>query len=60
MSKVKYRKQKPSMPYWWWLDSDGCWFCKNRNNCGRCKAAKTDIKEKRRKEKYRNRRIADE
>lgn len=51
MGKIKHRKQKPSMPYWWWLDVDGCWFCKNQNNCGNCKAAKKNIKEKRRRDK---------
>lgn len=31
------RKPRPSMPYWYWLGQDGCWFCKNRNNCNQCK-----------------------
>lgn len=30
------RKPKPSMPRWYWLDMDNCWFCENRNNCGSC------------------------
>ena len=25
------------MPYWYWMGTDGCWFCKNPNNCGRCR-----------------------
>ncbi|MDD5022008.1 MAG: hypothetical protein PHR82_07800 [Endomicrobiaceae bacterium] len=37
MSK-KRRKPKPSMPEWFWLGQDGCWFCKNNNNCNQCKA----------------------
>ena len=32
------------MPYWWWLGMDGCWFCKNRNNCNQCKAARASGK----------------
>lgn len=39
MGKPK-RKPRPSMPQWWWLGQDGCWFCKNRNNCNQCKAAR--------------------
>lgn len=34
------RKPRPSIPNWAWLDRDGCWFCKNRNNCNQCKANK--------------------
>lgn len=36
MSKA-IRKPRPAVPRWWWLDTDGCWFCKNRNNCNSCK-----------------------
>lgn len=32
------RKPRPSMPHWYWLGQDGCWFCKNRNNCNSCKS----------------------
>lgn len=39
MGKAK-RKPKPSMPRWFWLDTDGCWWCDNRNNCGSCKILK--------------------
>lgn len=39
MAKAQ-RKPRPSMPYWWWLGQDGCWFCKSRNNCNQCKAAR--------------------
>ena len=38
------RKPRPSMPRWWWLGQDGCWFCKNRNNCNQCKAARNSAK----------------
>lgn len=37
MGKAK-RKPRPSMPHWYWNGQDGCWFCKNRNNCSQCKA----------------------
>ncbi len=36
------RKPKPSMPGWWWMGQDGCWFCKHKNNCNQCKAARAD------------------
>lgn len=29
MGKAK-RKQRPQPPWWWNLDNDNCWFCKNR------------------------------
>ena len=32
--KKKFRKPKPSPPHWYWWDSDNCWDCNNRNNCG--------------------------
>lgn len=35
MGKAK-RKPRPSMPQWYWLGQDGCWFCENRNNCNQC------------------------
>ena len=44
MGKAK-RKPHPSMPDWWWWSQDGCWFCKSRNNCNQCKAARADAKE---------------
>lgn len=40
MSKPKKRKMRPQPPWWWTLDNDNCWFCKNRNNCGNCKLLK--------------------
>ena len=39
MGKAK-RKMRPQPPWWWLLDTDGCWFCNNRNNCGNCKLLK--------------------
>lgn len=47
-------KPHPSMPYWYWLGTDGCWFCKNKNNCNNCGIIKKDIKEKARHRKYKN------
>lgn len=44
MGKAK-RKPKPSMPYWYCLDTDGCWFClyaisqRKCNSCGTLKRA---------------------
>lgn len=32
--KQKFRKPKPSPPHWYWWDSDNCWYCNNRTNCG--------------------------
>jgi len=43
MSKAM-RKPRPSMPRWWWLGQDGCWFCNGRNNCNQCKAARSSAK----------------
>lgn len=43
MGKPK-RKPRPAMPHWWWLDSDECWFCRNRNNCNQCKVARQSYK----------------
>lgn len=39
MGKTK-RKPRPQPPKWFWLDTDGCWFCKNRNNCNGCRILK--------------------
>ena len=49
MGKVK-RKMRPKSHWWWTLDNDNCWFCKNRNNCGNCKL----LKQQRAKEKEKN------
>ena len=32
------------MPHWYWLGQDGCWFCKNPNNCNQCKANRDYLK----------------
>lgn len=39
MGKAK-RKPRPSQPKWFWYGMDGCWACKNRNNCNQCKLSK--------------------
>lgn len=43
MGKAK-RKPRPSMPHWYWLGQDGCWFCKNQNNCNQCKPNREHMK----------------
>lgn len=43
MGKAK-RKPKPSMPKWYWMDQDGCWYCKNKNNCNQCKFNRKYVK----------------
>ena len=47
---------RPQPPWWWTLDNDNCWFCKNRNNCGSCKSLKEQrtIERKKRGEIYEN------
>lgn len=40
-----FRKPRPSMPHWEWIDRDNCWFCKSRNNCNQCKANRRFAKE---------------
>jgi len=37
---MKKRKPIPSPPKWFYLETDNCWFCKNRNNCHNCKVLK--------------------
>ena len=34
------RKQRPQPPKWFYLETDNCYFCKNRNGCGKCKVLK--------------------
>ena len=48
MSRAKRRKMRPEPPKHFWLDVDGCWFCKKKNACGGCKVIKTYIAEKQR------------
>ena len=40
--KKSRRRHKPSpeVPYYVWLDLDGCWFCKHQNGCNNCKVLK--------------------
>jgi hypothetical protein len=45
MSKAK-RKAKPQPSWHFWLDVDGCWFCKKKNTYGSCKVIKKYIAEK--------------
>lgn len=40
-----FRKPRSSMPHWFWLGQDGCWFCKHRNNCNQCKTNRKFAKE---------------
>ena len=40
------RKVRPQPPKYFWYTVDGCWFCKNKNGCGNCKAAKEYIAER--------------
>ena len=65
MAKAK-RKPRPSMPHWYWLDSDGCWWCHNRQNCNSCKILKRvalpkkrDLQEQQRLEEEIDRRVDD-
>ena len=51
MSKIKYRKPRPSPPKWYWWDSDNCWDCPDRNGCNNCKKMKKLNKYERTKEK---------
>lgn len=44
--KAKKRKQRPQPPKYFNLDTDNCWFCKNRNHCGGCKLLKKYSKSK--------------
>ena len=44
--KAKKRKQQPQPPKYFNYDTDNCYFCKNRNNCGGCKILKKYSKSK--------------
>ena len=37
---MKRRKPKPQPPKYFNYDTDNCYFCKNKNNCGGCKVLK--------------------
>lgn len=42
-------RKPPTMPKWWWVSNDGCWWCKyniNQKGCSNC----TTLKRCRRKE----------
>ena len=43
-------RMRPQPPFWWTLDNDNCWFCKNRNNCGRCRILKRQRAKERKKQ----------
>ena len=47
--KNKKRKQRPQPSRDFWLDTDCCWFCKNRNGCGGCKVLKREVYERKQK-----------
>ena len=47
--KNKRRKQRPQPSRDFWLDTDCCWFCKNRNGCGGCKILKRYVYERKQK-----------
>ena len=51
MGKNAYRKPRPAIPKYVWLDRDGCWFCKNQKGCNNCKANKEDLAEQKQKKK---------
>ena len=38
---MKRRKQRPQPPKYFDLDTDNCYRCKNKNNCGGCKVLKS-------------------
>lgn len=38
-------RKKVAEPDWFWWGQDGCWFCKQRNNCNQCKANREYVKE---------------
>lgn len=47
-----FHKPTPSPPYWYWYDSDVCWWCKYRNNqkgCTGCKVLKRLAAEQKKK-----------
>ena len=37
---IKRRKQRPQPPKYFNLDTDNCYFCKNKSNCSGCKILK--------------------
>lgn len=45
------RKKRPEPSHHFWLDTDGCWFCKKKNACGGCKVLKRYVHEKERSQR---------
>ena len=41
---IKRRKPRPEPPRYYWLDTDNCYCCKNRNGCSGCKFLKEYVK----------------
>ena len=60
MGKNAYRKPRPAIPNWAWLDRDGCWFCKNRNNCNSCKANREFMKSYNKAQRKKNRKVRED
>lgn len=49
-----FHKPKPSPPPWFWLDTDGCWWCKyrsDRRGCTGCKVLKRYVAEQKASQK---------
>ena len=42
-------KMRPQPPPDFVIDTDNCWFCKNRTGCGGCKILKRVVAEQRKK-----------
>ena len=40
---------RPQPPQYIWLETDGCWFYKNRNSCNGCKVMKHYVAEQKEK-----------
>lgn len=49
MSKA-IRKPRPSVPKYYWWDTDNCWGCRNRLGCNGCKILKAYVAVQRAKE----------
>lgn len=47
--KKKIRKKRPEPPWYFYLDTDNCYCCKNKNGCGGCKFLKKYIHTKQNK-----------
>ena len=40
---------RPQPPQYVWLETDGCWLCKNRKDCNGCKVMKHYVAEQKEK-----------